>query len=337
MPAVFVRKIPEEVRTSAFKAEVKDKGVFPSRFLWRGGKGYALLFFEEVSEAEKAVKELEGFELEGKEVVVELSNAVQEEKEPADEGSDRKERDRRRPRYRNQNRNNRNQGRNDRNQKRKVQNSKTSDRQEAAVYVGKIPEDVRASSFKSEVKSKGVQPFRFLWRGGYALLFFKDKTEAEDAVKTMEGFELDGQSVVVELSSRRERESPDRKRDQERDEETPDESEEENERNRRSRGGRFRRGGPRRQNNTNGHEPAVYVGKIPEDVRVSSFKADVKDKGVNPLKFLWRGGKGYALLFFSNLTEAETAVQNLEGFELEGKEVIVELSIKTKETSESES
>ena len=72
----------------------------------------------------------------------------------------------------------------------------------------------------------------------------------------------------------------------------------------------------------------MYVGGIGEEVRVSSFKSIIRDRGVSPLQVLWRGRKGYAFLVFKDLDTAEAALSELDGIQLEGCDLKVKLSNK---------
>jgi len=78
-------------------------------------------------------------------------------------------------------------------------------------------------------------------------------------------------------------------------------------------GGRGRRSGRRRGVEFAG---SVYVGSLPHHVRVSEFKAEVRDRNVNPLRVLWRGNNGFAFLNFRTRDEAELALEALHGLQV---------------------
>ena len=42
---------------------------------------------------------------------------------------------------------------------------------------------------------------------------------------------------------------------------------------------------------------SVFVGKIPRGTRVKELKEVIIAKGVKPINILWKGGKGYALIY----------------------------------------
>merc|ERR1712156_944551 len=42
---------------------------------------------------------------------------------------------------------------------------------------------------------------------------------------------------------------------------------------------------------------SVFVGKIPRGTRVKELKEVIIAKGVKPVNILWKGGKGYALIY----------------------------------------
>jgi len=60
----------------------------------------------------------------------------------------------------------------------------------------------------------------------------------------------------------------------------------------------------------------VYVGSLPHHTRVSEFKAEVRDRNVNPLRVLWRGNNGFAFLNFRTLEDAELALEALHGLQV---------------------
>jgi len=42
---------------------------------------------------------------------------------------------------------------------------------------------------------------------------------------------------------------------------------------------------------------SVFVGKIPRGTRVKELKEVIVEKGIKPVNILWKGGKGYALVY----------------------------------------
>jgi hypothetical protein len=76
--------------------------------------------------------------------------------------------------------------------------------------------------------------------------------------------------------------------------------------------GKAERNGRRR----NDFQGAVYVGALPRSVRVSEFKAEVRERKVNPLRVLWRGSSGFAFLNFKTVEDAETALEALSGLQV---------------------
>jgi hypothetical protein len=63
-------------------------------------------------------------------------------------------------------------------------------------------------------------------------------------------------------------------------------------------------------------EGSVYVGALPKSLRVSEFKAEVRDRNVQPLRVVWRGASGYAFLGFKTVDDAEQALEALEGLHI---------------------
>ena len=61
---------------------------------------------------------------------------------------------------------------------------------------------------------------------------------------------------------------------------------------------------------------SVYVGALPRRTRVSKFKAQVRQRNVNPVRVLWRGRVGFAFLNFHTLEEAEIALEALKGLQV---------------------
>lgn len=84
-------------------------------------------------------------------------------------------------------------------------------------------------------------------------------------------------------------------------------------------------GRPRRRQNS-GPLSTVYVGALPRSLRVSEFKAQVRDRGVNPLRVIWHGASGHAFLQFQKKDEADGALNTLKDLEIDGRALKVEMS-----------
>ena len=80
-----------------------------------------------------------------------------------------------------------------------------------------------------------------------------------------------------------------------------------------------------------GNTAAVFVGSIPRNVRVSDFKVQVRDKSVQPLQIVWRGGMRHAFLIFQDLDTAKEAINNLTDVEIDGCKLRIELSNRHKD------
>ncbi len=61
-------------------------------------------------------------------------------------------------------------------------------------------------------------------------------------------------------------------------------------------------------------------------MRVSEFKGKVRERGVQPLRVVWRGGNGHAFLVFENKDEADGIVKALQGLSINNKDLRIELS-----------
>jgi len=95
------------------------------------------------------------------------------------------------------------------------------------------------------------------------------------------------------------------------------------------------RGGPRRRGGGGyGYrrryfddcEGSVYVGSLPRSVRVSEFKAEVRDRDVQPLRVVWRGQSGFAFLNFRTVEDAEHALSALEGLHISDRSLRLEMA-----------
>lgn len=73
-------------------------------------------------------------------------------------------------------------------------------------------------------------------------------------------------------------------------------------------------------------EGSVYVGALPRSLRVSEFKAEVRDRNVQPLRVIWRGSSGYAFLGFRTMDEAEVALESLNGLSISDNSLRLEMA-----------
>ena len=73
-------------------------------------------------------------------------------------------------------------------------------------------------------------------------------------------------------------------------------------------------------------EGSVYVGSLPRWVRVSEFKAEVRDRDVQPLRVVWRGQSGFAFLNFRTVEDAEHALSALEGLHISDRSLRLEMA-----------
>ena len=60
---------------------------------------------------------------------------------------------------------------------------------------------------------------------------------------------------------------------------------------------------PKSHNSTVG----VFIGKIPRGTRVKELKETIIDRGVRPVNVLWKGAKGYAMIYFEKKNEEVTS------------------------------
>jgi len=93
-------------------------------------------------------------------------------------------------------------------------------------------------------------------------------------------------------------------------------------------GGQRRRGGGYgyRRRFFDDCEGSVYVGSLPRSVRVSEFKAEVRDRDVQPLRVVWRGQSGFAFLNFRTVEDAEHALSALEGLHISHRSLRLEMA-----------
>ena len=94
---------------------------------------------------------------------------------------------------------------------------------------------------------------------------------------------------------------------------------------RRGRGGRVYRPGGRRPYYGD-CDGSVYVGSLPRTLRVSEFKAEVRDRNVQPLRVIWRGSSGYAFLGFRTMEDAEQALEALDGLHIDDHDLRLEMA-----------
>lgn len=73
-------------------------------------------------------------------------------------------------------------------------------------------------------------------------------------------------------------------------------------------------------------EGSVYVGALPKFLRVSEFKAEVRDRNVQPLRVVWRGASGYAFLGFRTVDDAEQALEALAGLHIDEHDLRLEMA-----------
>jgi len=71
---------------------------------------------------------------------------------------------------------------------------------------------------------------------------------------------------------------------------------------------------------------SVYVGSLPRTLRVSEFKAEVRDRNVQPLRVIWRGSSGYAFLGFRTMEDAEQALEALDGLHIDDHDLRLEMA-----------
>ena len=59
---------------------------------------------------------------------------------------------------------------------------------------------------------------------------------------------------------------------------------------------------------------------------MSEFKTKVRDRGVQPLRVVWRGGNGHAFLVIENKEDVNGVVKALQGLSINDKDLRIELS-----------
>nr|XP_033799341.1 methenyltetrahydrofolate synthase domain-containing protein isoform X2 [Geotrypetes seraphini] len=73
------------------------------------------------------------------------------------------------------------------------------------VYVGNIPQSMRASELKSMLRECDASPVRLSWQGAQhrAFLDYKDASTAQRVVSSLQGLSITGNTLLVELSKSR--------------------------------------------------------------------------------------------------------------------------------------
>jgi len=84
---------------------------------------------------------------------------------------------------------------------------------------------------------------------------------------------------------------------------------------------------PQKQRFRTNPDAVVFVGAISRRLRVSELKNELKSQNVNPARLVWHGGRGFAFLHYQTTDTAKEAVSVLEGKELDGREIKVEMAI----------
>ena len=50
----------------------------------------------------------------------------------------------------------------------------------------------------------------------------------------------------------------------------------------------------------------MFIGKIPRGTRVKELKEAVTNQGIKPVNVLWKGAKGYAMIYFEKKDDITT-------------------------------
>ncbi|XP_069492658.1 methenyltetrahydrofolate synthase domain-containing protein isoform X1 [Ambystoma mexicanum] len=77
----------------------------------------------------------------------------------------------------------------------------------------------------------------------------------------------------------------------------------------------------------------VYIGNIPQDIRVSELKHALRERDALPLRLNWHGAQRRAFLDYKDLVTAEHMVSSLAGLSIGGKTLRAELAKKQKNKS----
>lgn len=356
LPGVFVGRFPSSLRASELKTQVREQGINPIRMVWRGGKRHAFLLFDSRDKAEEALSTLEGMAIDGKEVKVEMANerSLKGEGEEVEESGEAKRGQRgplRQRRIKKEAARRRRQESTDGEDSTPTKGSGKERRrrnQQAGpgVWIGNLPRNIKVSIFKQLVRDHDVEPIRVVWRGriGFSILQFQNQLEAEHALERLKDFSIEGRELRIEMSSSAPKPIPRSDGDQ------TEESDADRPAPRRQ---HRPRGAPRNRGNRSLKAPrptgqeseeedgrplrrrlrrrpqadmAVLVGNVPKSVRISEFKAKVRENEVNPLRVIWRGNNGHAYLQFETDDGAVEAAKLLQGLSIQDSSLSVEVT-----------
>ncbi|XP_072136021.1 methenyltetrahydrofolate synthase domain-containing protein isoform X4 [Mobula birostris] len=87
----------------------------------------------------------------------------------------------------------------------------------------------------------------------------------------------------------------------------------------------------KRQFNPPGRVTTVYMGNIPQGMRVSELKNILRDHNAVPLRLNWQGAQHRAFLDYQDEKTAEAVVTSLSGLSLSGSTIRVELANKKRD------
>ncbi|XP_059849178.1 methenyltetrahydrofolate synthase domain-containing protein isoform X6 [Hypanus sabinus] len=87
----------------------------------------------------------------------------------------------------------------------------------------------------------------------------------------------------------------------------------------------------KRQTNPLGRVTTVYMGNIPQDMRVSKLKNILRDHNAVPLRLNWQGAQHRAFLDYPDEKTAEAVVTSLSGLSLSGSTIRVKLANKKRD------
>lgn len=80
---------------------------------------------------------------------------------------------------------------------------------------------------------------------------------------------------------------------------------------------------PQRQRFRTNPNAIVWIGGLSRRLRVSELKTELRSLQVNPVRLVWRGGRGFAFIHFQTVDSAKEAIGALSGKELDGREIKV--------------
>lgn len=83
---------------------------------------------------------------------------------------------------------------------------------------------------------------------------------------------------------------------------------------------------PQRQRIRTNPDAVVFVGSLSNRLRVSALKAELRSHNVNPIRLVWHGARGFAFMHFQTTDTAKEAVDVMNGKELDGREIKVEMA-----------